>query len=64
MQELAEIAERLKRIEQFLGIDNGMSAQEARQLEAIKRDGIKALKYFNKIYVSDDKKAQKKMAGD
>ena len=45
-----------KRLEEFLGLNNGMTAQEARQLEAIKRDGIKALKYFNRVYVADNPK--------
>jgi hypothetical protein len=52
-----------QRLEQFLGIDNQMSAQEARQLEAIKRDGIKALKYFNRVYVADNPKNKKATDG-
>ena len=57
MQELQKIIERLKKIEEFLGLDGSeMSAQEAKQLEAIKRDGIKALRYFNKVYISNTKK--------
>ena len=77
MQDLADIIARIeqleksnkhlekrnKRLEEFLGINNGMSAEEARQLEIIKRDGIKALKYFNKVYVADNLKNKKTAAG-
>ena len=59
MEDLQKIIERLDRLEIFLGIDNQMSAQEARQLEAIKKDGIKALKYYNKIHIADGEKTGK-----